>query len=96
MISINSESFGIYPLNNGTLLHLSHRWDRESEAFVMVIEQFSDTMELLKHTTIKNLDLGTTYRKLPYWVDRSGQLYLANNAESPIVQRFQIEGLGLD
>lgn len=95
MISINSESFGIYPLNNGTLLHISHRWDTESDEFVMVIEQFSEKMELLKRATIKNLDLGTTSRILPYWADRGGQLYLADNSDESfsVVRRYQIEGL---
>ncbi|MDZ7772027.1 MAG: 6-bladed beta-propeller [Balneolaceae bacterium] len=117
IIMQHSVTFGMYPLRDGTYLHISYRFPegegdagssegensgtdggREQKGAQLVIEHFSDSLELLRYTVTDTLDLGITQRKRPLWVDRSGQLYLADNSDDSgsVVRRFQIVGLGLD
>lgn len=105
MIMRRTVSFGIYPLEDDTYLHLSYLFpanagsadngEEEQEGAELVMERFSASMELLQYTVTDTLDLGVTLRKRPLWVDRGGQLYLADNSGDSlsVVRRYQIEGL---
>ncbi len=78
----HSMSFGLYPQDDGSAVHLSYQVVEDE--MQLVVEHFDiNNAQLQFYSIIKDLEIGFRPDKRPVWMDSQGHIYLADNSNMP-------------
>jgi len=85
----HSISFGLFPKNDGTVVHISYI--STDDGMQLVLEHFDIENRMLKsYSIIDELDIAFRPQKHPVWVDSDGYIYLADNSEWPKLRKLMV------